>query len=136
MTALLQGLVIKEQSGFFWVEAGDDRVYRCRLRGKLMEEAKSSDIAAIGDRVTLHPINETTGTITEVEARTSVLSRAARTEGKRGAGSAEREQVIIANADQAFFVFAAAAPAPQPGTVSIVFDGRRKIKYSTVGAGR
>ena len=35
-----------------------------------------------------------------------------RTEGKRGGGESEREQVIIANADQALFVFAAAQPQP------------------------
>ncbi|MDX2162142.1 MAG: ribosome small subunit-dependent GTPase A [bacterium] len=114
MTALVHGLVTKEQSGFFWVEADDGAVYRCRLRGKLMEQAQSSDIAAIGDHVTIHPLNDATGTITAVDPRTSVLSRSARTEGKRGGGSAEREQVIIANADQAFFVFAAASPDPQP----------------------
>ncbi len=114
MTSLASGLVIKEQSGFFWVETDEGRVLRCRLRGKLMEKAKSTDIAAIGDRVHLHPLDEKTGTITDVEPRVSTLSRSARTEGKRGAGSAEREQVIIANAEQAFFVFAAASPAPQP----------------------
>jgi ribosome biogenesis GTPase len=113
LTALLSGLVIKEQSGFFWVEIGEGRVLRCRLRGKLMEKAKSSDIAAIGDHVHVHPLDDHAGTITDVDPRTSTLSRPARTEGKRGAGSAEREQVIIANADQAFFVFAAASPAPQ-----------------------
>ncbi len=113
MTSALHGLVIKEQSGFFWVEAEQDKVYRCRLRGRLMEDAQSSDIAAIGDRVTFTPTDETSGMITDVDERTSVLSRAARTEGKRGQGSAEREQVIIANAEQAFFVFAAASPAPQ-----------------------
>jgi ribosome biogenesis GTPase len=120
----LEGLVVKEQSGFFWVEveaaeAGKDnqdnqasRIYMCRLRGRLLEEAQSSDIAAIGDRVTISPFEDNTGTIESVAPRTSVISRAARTEGSRGAGSAEREQVIIANAEQAIFVFAAAAPAP------------------------
>jgi ribosome biogenesis GTPase len=86
----------------------------CQLRGKLMKDAQSSDIAAIGDRVKIQPLKDGKGTILEVESRTSVLSRSARTEGNRGAGNAEREQVIIANADQAFFVFAAAAPTPQP----------------------
>src|SRR5690606_15547608 len=52
------------------------------------------------------------GTIEEVAERESVLSRAVRTEGNRGAGQAEREQVIIANADQAICVFAAAEPFP------------------------
>lgn len=116
MTQLLDGLVIQEQSGFFWVEVRGGQVYICRLRGKLMEEAQSSDIAAIGDRVKITILEEDDdkekGVIEEVAERTSVLSRAARTEGNRGAGQAEREQVIIANAEQAFFVFAATQPTP------------------------
>ena len=38
---LLDGLVVKEQSGFFWVEVTDGTVYTCRLLGKLMEEAQA-----------------------------------------------------------------------------------------------
>lgn len=112
MTELLEGLVIKDQSGFFWVEVENGQTYVCRLRGKLMEEAQSSDIATIGDRVKFQIVDEETGIIEEVKERTSALSRAVRTEGNRGAGQSEREQVIIANADQALFVFAAASPAP------------------------
>ena len=108
----LQGLIVKEQSGFFWVEAEDSRIYICRLRGRLLEEAQSSDVAAIGDHVTILEYEDQTGTIEAVAPRTSVISRAARTEGNRGAGAAEREQVIIANAEQAIFVFAAVAPEP------------------------
>lgn len=112
MSELLPGLVVKDQSGFFWVETADGTIYMCRLRGRLMEEAQSSDIAAIGDRVEIEVMDDGTGMIATVAERTSVLSRAARTEGSRGAGQSEREQVIIANADQAFFVFAAAQPQP------------------------
>jgi len=106
------GLVVKEQSGFFWVELEQGDIVVCRLRGRLMEEAHSSDIAAIGDRVEISLHEDGTGTIEAVEERRSMLSRAVRTEGSRGAGSPEREQVIVANADQALFVFAAAQPAP------------------------
>ncbi|GAB4513544.1 MAG: ribosome small subunit-dependent GTPase A [Anaerolineae bacterium] len=112
----LPGLVVKEQSGFFWVEVADGTIYMCRLRGRLMEEAQSSDIAAIGDRVQISILKNDEsgdkGVIEQVEERDSALSRAARTEGNRGAGEAEREQVIIANADAIFFVFAAAQPSP------------------------
>ena len=52
------------------------------------------------------------GVVETVSERKSVLSRAVRTTGKRGAGQAEREQVIIANADRALFVFAATQPSP------------------------
>jgi ribosome biogenesis GTPase len=112
LSDLLDGLVVKDQSGFFWVEVNSGEIYICRLRGRLMEEAQSSDVAAIGDRVKISIMEDGTGTIEEVAERTSTLSRAVRTEGNRGAGQAEREQVIIANADQALFVFAASQPAP------------------------
>jgi ribosome biogenesis GTPase len=109
---LLDGLVVSDQSGFFSVEVPDVGLVTCRLRGHLMEEAQSSDIAAIGDRVKIQLLSDGTGSIEEVLERTTTLSRAMRTEGKRGAGEAVREQVIIANADQALFVFAAAQPSP------------------------
>jgi ribosome biogenesis GTPase / thiamine phosphate phosphatase len=112
LTELLDGLVIKEQSGFFWVTVEDGTTYTCRLRGRLMEEAQSSDIAAIGDRVKISVLEDGSGMVESVAERVSALSRAARTEGNRGAGQAEREHVIIANADQALFVFAAAQPSP------------------------
>jgi len=113
----LYGLVVKEQSGFYWVESEDGNTYMCQLRGRLKEEAKSSDIAAIGDRVTIS-LREEEGTdvlmgvVETVAERKSVLSRAVRTTGKRGAGLAQREHVIIANADRAIFVFAATQPSP------------------------
>ena len=112
----LDGLVVKEQSGFFWVEVADGTVYRCQLRGHLKEEAQSSDIAAIGDKVKISPILQdesgVLGLIEEVAERHNVLSRSARTQGNRGAGEAEREHVIIANADAIFIVLAAAQPTP------------------------
>ena len=111
------GLIVKEQSGFYWVAADDGETYMCQLRGRLKEDAKTSDIAAIGDRadITLRYEEGTDalmGTIERLEPRTSALSRAVRTTGKRGVGQAEREQVLIANADRALFVFAAAQPSP------------------------
>lgn len=112
MSTVLQGLVVKDLSGFYSVEVEDGRIIVCRLRGRLMEEAQSSDIAAIGDRVSIQLLEDGTGTIEAVMERASILSRAVRTEGNRGAGQPEREQVIIANADQAFFVFAASQPTP------------------------
>ncbi len=113
----LKGLIVKEQSGFFWVEAEDGNTYMCELRGRLTEEAKTSDIAAIGDRATISAwreegTNALMGVIENLAPRRSVLSRAQRTTGKRGLGQAEREQVLIANADCALFVFAAAQPGP------------------------
>ncbi len=117
LSNLLSGLIVKEQSGFYWVEAEDQHTYMCELRGRLKEEAKTSDIAAIGDRARISLRRETgtdvlMGVIEALAPRTSVLSRAVRTTGKRGVGQAEREQVLIANADRALFVFARAQPPP------------------------
>lgn len=115
----LVGLIVKEQSGFYWVEVTDGSEYMCTLRGRLKEEAQSSDIAAIGDKVTISVLADVEdgtdvakGVIETVKERENVLSRAVRTTGSRGAGQAEREHVIIANVDQAIFVFAAAQPTP------------------------
>lgn len=113
-----EGLVIREQSGFYDVEIEDERIIRCRLRGKLKEEAQLSDICAVGDRVTItinveeSGIDTLSGVIETVRERHTTISRAVRTTGKRGAGQAEREQIIIANPDQALFVFSAASPTP------------------------
>lgn len=114
MSELLHGRVIKELSGFFHVELEDGQVVISRLRGRLMEEAQATDIAAIGDRVAISLNSDGTGAIEEVSERKSAISRAVRTQGNRGAGASEREQVLIANADQALFVFAAAQPPPSP----------------------
>ena len=117
MAEHLAGLIVKEQSGFYWVEAEDGEIYMCELRGRLKEEAKTSDIAAIGDRATINIRREEgtealMGVIESLAPRQSALSRAQRTTGKRGVGQAEREQVLIANANRALFVFAAAQPGP------------------------
>src|SRR5688572_13953327 len=115
----MQGLITSEQSGFYRVEASDGTVYICKLRGRLKEEAQSSDLAAIGDTVLFNPvpaegegIDLPHGVIEEILPRASVLSRAVRTTGKRGSGQAEREHVLIANATGAFFVLAATQPPP------------------------
>lgn len=112
MQAPREGLVVRAQSGFYDVTGDDGALFRCRLRGRLLEEAASSDVAAIGDRVRFEVVDSAEGAILSVAERHSVLARAARTVGNRGAGEATREQVIVANADQALFVFAAASPEP------------------------
>jgi ribosome biogenesis GTPase len=103
---LLSGLIISSQSGFFKVqtEAG---VLVCKLRGRLKRGNKTGDLAAIGDRVKVRPLNEGEGIIEQVEPRLQKISRLAPT--PRGV----YEQVIIANPDQILFVFACADPEPR-----------------------
>lgn len=105
--------MIRTQSGFFTVQT-DQGVYVAQLRGKLKEDYKETDLVALGDRVKIEPLpieaDQVNAVIVEVAPRQRVLSRVAPSSAV--GTSAEREQVIIANPDQAIFVFAAAHPAP------------------------
>jgi ribosome biogenesis GTPase len=110
----LPGLIIKSQSGFFWVrtEAGD---FVCQLRGKLKQRRQATDLAAIGDRVEISLQADGTGMIENVAPRERVLSRRATSGSGRGGArqdSGGTEQVLVANPDQVMFVFACAQPAP------------------------
>ncbi|HEX3052725.1 MAG TPA: ribosome small subunit-dependent GTPase A [Aggregatilineaceae bacterium] len=109
MVEQLKGLVIRTQSGFFTVDTPQGPIV-CQLRGKLKEEYQETDLVALGDSVTIEALPDDTGTIMAVDERHRVLSRVAPSSAV--GTSAEREQVIIANPDQAVFVFAASHPDP------------------------
>lgn len=105
MSETLDGLVIRAQSGFLTVET-DEGEYFCRLRGRLKQEAVEGDIVAVGDRVTITPNQDSTGTIEKVHERKSVFSRV------RSGIKREFRQIILANPDQIVAVFACARPEP------------------------
>ena len=114
LTEHLPGILLKAQSGFFTVrtDAGD---FVCQLRGRLKKRRQDTDLAAIGDRVQVSVHPDGTGMIEEIAPRERVLSRRASTGGGRGGvrdRASEREQVLVANPEQAVFVFACAEPAP------------------------
>ena len=100
---LTEGLIIRAQSGFFEIETDHGRV-TSQLRGKLKRGRRRGDAAALGDRVTVRVLEDGTGSIEQVLPRKSVLSRKA--------PGRQMEQVIVANPDQALFVFACADPDP------------------------
>ncbi len=106
MTETLTGLIVRSQSGFFTVATEKGRV-TCQLRGRLKRGPRTGDIAAVGDRVqvSIHP--DGTGTIESVEPRARALVRLdPRPQGVY-------QQVLLANPDQAVFVFACAQPQPR-----------------------
>jgi ribosome biogenesis GTPase / thiamine phosphate phosphatase len=100
------GLIIKAQSGFFTVDTGQGLVV-CQLRGKLKRGRATGDIAAIGDKVRITILTDGTGVIEAVEPRKRAIVRL----DPRPQG--EYQQVLLANADQAVFVFACAQPNPK-----------------------
>ena len=56
-----QGLIIKAQSGFFWVETGEGIIV-CQLRGKLKRGRAMGHIAALGDHVNITISDDGSGT--------------------------------------------------------------------------
>ena len=104
-TALLPGLIVKAQSGFFTVETGEGLIV-CQLRGKLKRGRATGDIAALGDRVRIMALSDGSGVIEEIEERQRAIVRLdPRPQGVY-------QQVLLANPDQALFVFACTEPAP------------------------
>ena len=101
-----RGLIIKAQSGFFTVETGEGLVI-CRLRGKLKQGRAVGDIAALGDYVQIELLADGSGAIETVEERKQAIVRL----DPRPQGI--YQQVLLANADQAVFVFACANPNPK-----------------------
>jgi ribosome biogenesis GTPase len=101
-----QGLIVKAQSGFFTVETGEGFVI-CQLRGKLKQGRATGDIAALGDRVQITVLTDGSGVVEKVEERQRAIIRLdPRPQGMY-------QQVLLANADQAVFVFACANPNPR-----------------------
>jgi ribosome biogenesis GTPase len=100
------GLIIKAQSGFFTVETGSGFVI-CQLRGKLKQGRAKGDIAAVGDRVRITLLTDGSGAIEEIDERKRAIVRL----DPRPQG--EYQQILLANPDQAVFVFACANPTPR-----------------------
>ena len=133
LTERLTGLVTRAQSGFFTVQTSQGPII-AQLRGRLKEESQETDIVALGDHVTIErlPIEADTvgAVVVDVTARERVLSRVAPSSAV--GTSAEREQVIIANLEQAVFVFAAAQPRPRTRTLDRFLVAAEKAKIPNI----
>jgi ribosome biogenesis GTPase len=103
MSEQLDGLVLRARGGFYDVETGEG-VLQAQVRGRLKQEQADGDLVVIGDRVRIQTMPDGPAMIEAVEERQSSLSR--RLPGREAA------QVMIANPDQAVFVFACADPDP------------------------
>ena len=103
----MPGIVVRAFGLFFAVQLPDGRELLSTVSGTLKRERRGTDIVAAGDRVRVMDVGEGEGRIIEVLPRTRALSRLAR-------HTNDVEQVILANPDQALFLFAARNPEPHP----------------------
>lgn len=107
--SVTQGLVLRARSGFYTVMTDAGQLIEAHLRGRMKKERQASDIAVIGDRVSVDILPDGTGAIEAVEPRERRFSR--RQPGPRGSW---REDVMVANADLVVAVFACDHPPPNP----------------------
>jgi ribosome biogenesis GTPase len=99
-------VVVRAHGKFFVVqEIGGERTFLAEPRGTIKRFRQKTDIVAVGDRVWVTELDDGEARIEAVQPRTSVLQRPAR-------GTTNTQQVILANPDQALFVFAVARPDP------------------------
>jgi ribosome biogenesis GTPase len=103
---LRTGLVLRARSGQHEVQDGAELVV-CRTRGRLKQELLGTDLIATGDWVRYLPTGPGQGVVEEVLPRRTQLSRR-----RAGPGRLPVEQVIVANPDQAVFVFSVSEPVP------------------------
>jgi ribosome biogenesis GTPase len=103
----MPGIVVRAFGKFFLVQLPDGRELLSTVRGGLKRRRRGTDLVAVGDRVQVTDVGEGEGRIHAVEPRTKALSRLAR-------HTNDVEQVILANPDQALFLFAVREPDPHP----------------------
>jgi ribosome biogenesis GTPase / thiamine phosphate phosphatase len=105
--ALMRGRVLRARSGFYRVLTDAGAEVESGVRGRLKQRRRTANLVAIGDRVRISLLADGSGMVEEVEQRRSRFSRL-----QPGGNRSWREDVLVANPDQAFVVFACAEPSP------------------------
>ena len=104
MAETTQGLVVRSAAGFVDVLI-DGSVVQCRIRGRLKNAPRTSDICVIGDQVLVEQPDERTHVVVEVLPRHTRFSR------RQPGRGPEREDVLVANLDQLLVTFCYGQPA-------------------------
>ena len=101
----VHAIIVRAYGKFYEAQVDDGRVLLATVRGVLKRERRRTDLVAVGDRVWVTDIGEGEGQIDAIEPRTRSLARLARL-------TEDTEQIILANPDQALFLFAVREPSP------------------------
>lgn len=105
-TGTMHGIVVRAHGKWFTVEVPESNtVWLATPKGSLKRGRQLSDPVAVGDRVLISDVGDGEARIEQVAERHLVLTRPQR-------GSTITEQILLANLDQALFVFSVRQPEP------------------------
>ena len=65
----VSGVILKNYSGFYYVQTADNTIYECKLRGKIKDQIVT------GDRVIITPLLQGKGVLENLEKRDNLLYR-------------------------------------------------------------
>jgi len=99
----MQGLVVRSAAGFVDVRIDGD-VLQARIRGRLKNTRRTSDLCVIGDHVLVSQPDERSYVVVEVLPRRSRFSR------RQPGRGPEKEDVLVANLDQLLITFCHGQP--------------------------
>lgn len=102
-----KGIVIKSTGSHYLVRLENDQVISCRIKGRMrLEDIKSTNPVAVGDRVVVEPEGED-GLIGEVLDRMNYIVR-------KASNLSKQSHVLAANVDQALLLVTVNYPVTTP----------------------
>jgi ribosome biogenesis GTPase len=103
MADTMQGLVVRSTAGFIDVRIDGD-VVQARMRGRLKNAPRTTDLCVIGDQVMVSQPDEQSFVVVEVLPRESRFSR------RQPGRGPQKEDVLVANLDQLMITFCHGRP--------------------------
>jgi ribosome biogenesis GTPase / thiamine phosphate phosphatase len=103
MAETMQGLVVRSAAGFVDVRIDGD-VVQARMRGRLKNAPRTTDLCVIGDHVVVSQPDPQSHVVVEVLPRRSRFSR------RQPGRGPEKEDVLVANLDQLLITFCHGRP--------------------------
>lgn len=104
MSNPIQGLVIKNTGSHYVVQTTDGACYDCKVKGNFrIKGIRTTNPVAVGDRVDINLINDTTGYITAIRPRHNYIIR-------RASNLSKESHILAANIDQVFLIVTLTEP--------------------------